>query len=136
MSAPTFAETALRLGGKGAEEVQRTGAVDAADDQVESLFAERYQTTGSPVHRAVWDADVSGEGWIAPVPSLSPEVQVVMQNSLDVVRRHRAEKTLLDDRNKISELVLKDLGGAGYGDCSSIVRMAAQEQCSRSSLRF
>ncbi len=114
MSAPTFAETALRLGGKGAEEVQRTGAVDAADDQVESLFAERYQTTGSPIHRAIWDADVSAEDWIAPKTTVSPEVQIVMQNSLEAVRRHRDDRTLLDDNRKISEEVLDELGKVGY----------------------
>ena len=50
---PSFAETALRMGGKSDEEVRRTGALDKADEQVEKLFAERLRTTGSPVHRAV-----------------------------------------------------------------------------------
>ena len=51
----SFAEEALRLGGKSAEEVRRMGAVDKADEQVETLFAPQYQTTSSPIHRAVWD---------------------------------------------------------------------------------
>src|SRR5438046_3445048 len=85
----SFAEEALRLGGKGAEEVRRMGAVDTADDQVEALFAARYQTTASPVHRAVWDADVPAELWsIAPPPN-SPDAEKVMADSLAVVRRHR-----------------------------------------------
>ncbi|MGQ0637668.1 MAG: hypothetical protein ACT4QC_24080, partial [Planctomycetaceae bacterium] len=50
----TFVETALKLSGKSAEEAQKTGAIDRADEQVERLFAPKYQTTGSPVHRAVW----------------------------------------------------------------------------------
>src|SRR6476620_10004033 len=54
----SFAETALRLGGKSDEEVRRTGAMDKADEQVEKLFAERLRTTGSPVHRAVWGGKV------------------------------------------------------------------------------
>ena len=54
----SFAETALRLGGKSDEEVRRTGAMDRADEQVEALYAERLRTTGSPVHRAVWDGKV------------------------------------------------------------------------------
>ncbi len=49
----TFVETALELGGKSREESQRTGTLDRADDQVEALFASRYQTAQSPVHRAV-----------------------------------------------------------------------------------
>jgi hypothetical protein len=35
----SFAETALRLGGKSDEEARRTGAIDKADEQVEALFA-------------------------------------------------------------------------------------------------
>ena len=34
----SFAETALKLGGKSDEEARRTGAIDKADDQVEALF--------------------------------------------------------------------------------------------------
>ena len=54
----SFAETAMRLGGKSEEEAQRMGAVDKADEQVESLFQQRYQMAHSPVHRAVWDGRV------------------------------------------------------------------------------
>jgi alkylation response protein AidB-like acyl-CoA dehydrogenase len=112
--APTFAEAALRLGGKGAEEVRRTGAVDAADDQVESLYAERYQTTGSPIHRAIWDRAIVPEQWTAAPPSMVPQVQGVMQASMDVVRHRRAEGTLLDADGKINEVTLHDLADAGY----------------------
>src|SRR3984957_21246856 len=65
MSTPTapereqsFAETALRLGGKSEEEASRTGALDKADEQVESLFKPEYQTANSPVHKALWDGRV------------------------------------------------------------------------------
>ena len=51
----SFAEAALRLGGKTEEEARRTGALDKADEQVESLFAAQYQTVNSPIHKAVWD---------------------------------------------------------------------------------
>ena len=54
----SFAETALKLGGKSADEARRTGAIDTADDQVEALFAPQYQTVNSPAHRAVWDRGV------------------------------------------------------------------------------
>src|SRR6478672_8722551 len=51
----SFAETALRLGGKSEEEARLTGAVDRADEQVEALFKPQYQTVNSPIHKAVWD---------------------------------------------------------------------------------
>jgi alkylation response protein AidB-like acyl-CoA dehydrogenase len=111
---PSFAEEALRLGGKGAEEVRRMGAVDTADDQVEALFAARYQTTASPVHRAVWDAEVPGGLWNFPSAPLSTEAEAVMNASLAVVRRHRDAGTLLDENRKIGEGVLDELGTAGY----------------------
>src|SRR4051794_14467414 len=43
---PSFAETALRLGGKGEDEVRRLGAVDRADEHVETLYAARRRTEG------------------------------------------------------------------------------------------
>jgi alkylation response protein AidB-like acyl-CoA dehydrogenase len=110
----SFAEEALRLGGKGAEEVRRLGAVDTADDQVEARFASRYQTTASPVHRAVWDAEVPRDLWTVPPAPLSPEADAVMRASLAVVRKHREAGTLLDENRKIPENVLSELGGAGY----------------------
>ncbi len=110
----SFAEEALRLGGKGAEEVRRLGAVDKADDQVEALFASRYRTGSSPIHRAVWEAVVSAEQWSLPPQPASPAVETVMNRSLEVVRRHREAGTLLGPDGKISEEVLKELGAAGY----------------------
>ncbi len=110
----SFAEVALRLGGKGAEEVRRMGAVDAADDQVESLFAAHYRTAASPVHLAVWNAEVSSELWHFQAPATSPAIEKVMSDSLAVVRNHRAAGTLFDANRKISETVLGELATAGY----------------------
>jgi alkylation response protein AidB-like acyl-CoA dehydrogenase len=110
----SFAEEALRLGGKGAEEVRRMGAVDTADDQVEALFAARYQTAASPIHRAVWDADVTTELWNIPKLSHPSEAEAVMRDSLAVVRNHRNAGTLFDAERKISETVLGELADAGY----------------------
>jgi alkylation response protein AidB-like acyl-CoA dehydrogenase len=110
----SFAEEALRLGGKGAEEVRRMGAVDTADDQVESLFADKYRTNASPVHRAVWDGEVPTDLWSMPPPPATPEADVVMKDSLAVVRRHRDAKTLLGEDRKVTEKVLGELGDAGY----------------------
>ena len=68
----SFAETAMRLGGKSEEEARRMGAVDRADDQVEHMFAPQYQTVEQPrpqgrlgearPHRAVHAAAAAGVG--------------------------------------------------------------------------
>jgi len=110
----SFAETALRLGGKSAEEARRTGAVDTADDQVEALFAQQYQTAHSPVHRAVWDRGVPIELFESSDVSPTDDVRKVMDDSLAVVRRHRQAKSLYDENGKIASHVLQDLAGVGY----------------------
>lgn len=110
----SFAETALTLGGKSADEARRTGAIDKADDQVEALFAPQYQTINSPAHRAVWDREVPVELFIAHPPATPPEIRAVMEQSLAIVRRHRQAGTLQNEEQKISETVLTDLGDAGY----------------------
>src|SRR5262249_7700251 len=71
----SFAETALKLGGKSDDEARRTGAIDKADDQVESLFAPQYQTVNSPVHRAVWDRRVPVELFGSLPGEVAPDVQ-------------------------------------------------------------
>ena len=110
----TFVETALKLGGKSEEEARKTGSLDRADEQVESMFATRYQTAHSPVHRAVWDREFPSE-LFAPEPSTaSPACERTMQASIDLVRRHVQAKTLLNDRGKIADNVFRELGEVGY----------------------
>ncbi len=111
---PSFAETALKLGGKSDDEARRTGAIDAADDQVEGLFAPQYQTVNSPVHRAIWDRDVSTEPFSSQPVSTPPDVQKVMDESIEVVHQARREGTLLDEKQKISPATLGRLAEAGY----------------------
>ena len=110
----SFAETALKLGGKSEEEARRTGAIDLADDQVEKLFLPQYQTVNSPAHRAVWDRSVPVELFQSTPVVTPPEVQKVMDDSIEVVRRHKAAGTLLDEHQKVADHVLNDLAGAGY----------------------
>jgi alkylation response protein AidB-like acyl-CoA dehydrogenase len=113
-SEASFAETAMKLGGKSDEEARRMGAVDKADDQVETLFAARFQTINSPIHRAVWDRELPIDVFRSQPSQTPPEVEQVMQRSLAVVRGHRENKTLLDDKRKITDRVLSDLAAAGY----------------------
>ena len=110
----SFAETALKLGGKSDEEARRTGAIDRADDLVEQLFQPQYQTVNSPAHRAVWDRSLPVELFEAGEPSTPDPVQKVMDDSVSVVQRHREASTLLDQNGKITNDVLNDLGGVGY----------------------
>ncbi len=131
----SFAETALKLGGKSEEEVRRTGAMDKADEQVESLFSRQHQTTSSPIHRAVWDRFVPVElfspqiGALSPVPSppsSGERVRVrwaplettatasVMRDSLAVVEDHLVRGSLHDARGKFRDEVLRNLGHVGY----------------------
>src|SRR5215213_8583742 len=110
----SFAETALKLGGKSADEARRTGAIDSADDQVERLFALQYQTVNSPAHRAVWDRGVPVELFQSEPVATPPAVQKVMDDSIAVVRRHRDSGTLHNSEGKIADGVLADLGTAGY----------------------
>jgi alkylation response protein AidB-like acyl-CoA dehydrogenase len=110
----SFAETALKLGGKSDDEARRTGAIDKADDQVESLFAPQYQTVHSPAHRAVWERGVPVDLFQSSPVTPSPEIARVMDESINVVHRHRNAGTLLDGNGKITDSVLSDLAGVGY----------------------
>ncbi len=113
-SEASFAETALKLGGKSDEEARRTGAIDKADDQVEELFQPQYQTVHSPAHRAVWDRGFPIDLFEAKPVETPADVQRVMDDSVEIVKRHRAAGTVLDDNAKITDAVLDELGGVGY----------------------
>src|SRR5436305_6056654 len=98
----SFAETALRLGGKSDEEARRLGAVDKADEQVETLFAPQYQTAQSPIHRAIWDGKAPLELFAAPPLPASHPADAVMQRSLAVARRRREAGQLMNADGKVS----------------------------------
>jgi len=112
--AQTFVEVALTLGGKSAEEARKTGTLDRADEQVEAFFAPQYQTAQSPVHRAVWDRDFPVDLFLPQPATPSEPCRRAMRDSLAVLRRHRDAGTILDDRGKVSDALLRDLGPAGY----------------------
>src|SRR5262245_21110405 len=102
------------MGGKSDEEVRRTGAMDKADEQLEKLFAERLRTTGSPVHRAVWDGKVPLDLFRPPPLSAAATCDAAMERSLEVVRRRRDAGTLYDDQGKVSDATVEDLSRVGY----------------------
>lgn len=110
----SFAETALRLGGKSEEEARRMGAMDKADEQVEKLYAQRLQTASSPVHRAIWDGKTPIDLFSPPpLPPTAP-CDAAMERSLEVVRSRRDAGTLYDAQGKVSDATIDDLGKAGY----------------------
>ncbi len=112
--ARTFTETALRLGGKSEEEAVRTGAVDLADEQVEAMFAERFKTNASPVHKAVWEDSAPLALFSSPPLDRDASCLPVMERCLELVRKHKTGKTLFDQESKVSAQVLQELAGQGY----------------------
>ncbi|WP_417745269.1 acyl-CoA dehydrogenase family protein [Rosistilla oblonga] len=110
----SFAETALRLGGKSDDEARRTGVLDTADDQVEALFAPQYQTSNSPIHQSVWKRDVRTDLYCLHASEVPTAARKIMDRCLDVVRSAIADRTIYDDQGKISEATLSRLGEAGY----------------------
>jgi alkylation response protein AidB-like acyl-CoA dehydrogenase len=110
----SFAETAMTLAGKSVEEAKRTGAVDRADDQVEDLFAPQYKTVNSPIHKAVWENRVPIDLFTASkVDPNSLDLPVVHQ-TLEILKKARADGTIYDEKGKISDKVFEDLGKVGY----------------------
>lgn len=110
----SFAETALTLGGKSADEARRTGTIDTADDQVEELFAAKYQTTASPIHQAIWERRVAAELFQFKSAPMRDAINVAMNRAVGLVRRRKQDGRLLDDQNKISGETLADLASTGY----------------------
>lgn len=110
----TFVETALKLGGKSDEEAQKTGRLDRADEQVEALYAARFQTAASPIHRAVWDAEFPSELFDAQPAMASPRCAKMIEDSLATARRHKEAGTIYGPDGRISPEVVRDLGRAGY----------------------
>jgi alkylation response protein AidB-like acyl-CoA dehydrogenase len=110
----SFAEAALRLSGKTEEEARRTGAVDRADDQVESLFAPQYQTANSPVHQAVWESRVPLEMFMPPPLAASAPCDAAMDKALEIARRRRMGNALYDEQGKLAPEFIRELASAGY----------------------
>jgi alkylation response protein AidB-like acyl-CoA dehydrogenase len=110
----SFAETALRLGGKTEDEARRMGAVDKADEQVEELFAQRFQTSSSPIHKAIWDGRTPLELFAPPPLPASAPCDAAMERSIEVVKRRRNEGKLFNQDGKVSEETIGEMAEAGY----------------------
>lgn len=108
----SFAETAMRMGGKSEEESKRMGAVDRADEQVDRMF--RFQTANSPIHKSIWDGKVPLDLFLPPAPPANLLCDPVMEKSLAIIRRRRDAKALLNHDKKLSQETIDELAGAGY----------------------
>jgi acyl-CoA dehydrogenase len=108
----SFAETAMRMGGKSEEEAKRMGAVDKADEQVDLLF--RHKTDASPIHKAIWDGVVPLELFQPPPLPASEPCDVVMEKSLAIAKRRRDQGALLNEDKKLSNETINELAEAGY----------------------
>ncbi len=110
----SFAESAMRMGGKSEEEAKRTGAMDKADDQVESLFAPQYKTSNSPIHKAVWDDEVPLSQFACKPLSKDAACLPAMEKCLQSIRNHVDKGTIYGADGKVSNDHLSDLAKAGY----------------------
>ena len=111
-----LAEEVLKHGGKSADEVARTGAIDRAEDEYEKSLDPKFRTENSPVHQAVWGGNLpinlfkrQGDRRVGPAP-----YQSAMDNCVEVLKSHIAANTLFDSNNKVSDQVLFELAEAGY----------------------
>ncbi len=110
----SFAETALRLGGKSADESRRTGKLDTADDQVEQMFAAQYQTAASPIHRAVWSRKIPLDLFGFPRTEMADSVRSVLDQSFTLIQRRKRDGQLFDAENKLTQDTLDELATTGY----------------------
>jgi alkylation response protein AidB-like acyl-CoA dehydrogenase len=111
MTDKSFAETAMELAGKSEEEVKTIGQIDAADDDVEKLFAERYKTANSPIHKAVWgELDIS---------QFKPSVaefggDATLNKSYDILKKYKTWGTSLGEDGKHNPDMIQELADVGY----------------------
>ena len=108
----SFAEVAMELSGKTTDESESIGKIDTADDQVEGLFQEKYQTKNSPVYRAVWDHTFPSNEFFSF--DLTRPNWHKLEDSISTINRHKATGTCHNSSGKLHEDLLTDLSEAGY----------------------
>jgi alkylation response protein AidB-like acyl-CoA dehydrogenase len=113
-AAPSFGAPTRGGGGESREQTRRTGALDAAADQVAGCGASQLPTAHGPVHRAVWERTPPVELFASRETAPTDAAARAMEASLAVVRRHRDGGSLHDADGRIAPAVLAELGAAGY----------------------
>ena len=114
-----LAEEVLRQGGKSAEEIERMGKLDRGDEEFENTFEEKFRTTGSPIHRAVWQnkTPVHKFGTVGQ-PEVDPAQRAhylaQMDKCVAFVKAHRDAGTVYGADNKVTDEVIDGLAKLGY----------------------
>jgi len=108
----SFAETAMELSGKTAEESTSIGKVDTADDQVEELFDDKHQTKNSPAHKAVWSGEFPTREFFE-FDFHRPNSRI-LNNCLNVVKKYKADDTIYTPEGKLSRELIQALSDSGY----------------------
>ena len=107
----SFAEVAMEMSGKSAEESKSKGKVDAADDQVEKLFEDKYQTKNSAVYKAVWDREFPTKDFFNfdfERPNIS-----ILHKCMETIEDLKNQDKLYNGK-KLSDELLTSLSDAGY----------------------
>src|SRR6202020_2620986 len=79
-----------------------------------AMFAQQYQTVNSPIHRAVWDAKIPLSLFQPPPLAASAPCDAAMEKSIEVVKKRRDNGTILNDKGKVCNELLEELGSVGY----------------------
>jgi alkylation response protein AidB-like acyl-CoA dehydrogenase len=104
----SFAEVALNTAGKSVKEAESTGKIDKADDQVENLF--KHKTTDSPIYKAVWESRFPDEFFENESKRLDTDAENRLRTCIDVIQRHTRDGTLYDNKQKLKDSFLRELG--------------------------
>ena len=112
MKEKSFAQTAMELGGKSSLESESIGKVDEADDQVEELFADKYQTKNSPAYKAVWDSEFPTKNFFEF--DFHRPNSAMLNNCLQVVRKFKADDMMYTHEDKLSGELIQALADSGY----------------------
>jgi len=106
----TFVETALKLGVRAKKRRRRPERSTARTSRSKTCFAPKYQTAGSPAHRAVWDKEFPIDIFCGQTRAASPAAQLVMDKAIEVAKRRRKDGTLFDEKSKIRQETIDEIG--------------------------
>ncbi len=111
-------EEILKQRGKSQEEIDKMGQLDRGEDLFESTLDEKFRTTGSPVHKAIWNGKTPlalfGKQPLPAGVAENPDYKAKMAKCVEIVARHREAGTLYGADAKVTQAVIDDLAAVGY----------------------
>ncbi len=78
------------------------------------IYSQAPDSAASPIHRAVWEATLPVEDFLAANDSAMGLAREVMDRCVALVLRHRENQTLHDGNGKVTPEVIGELSAAGY----------------------